>query len=1058
MSNNYVTGKTGQIGIGLRRLSLVMFLLAIQIVNVLAQDGIKVTGTVIDTSNETLIGATVMVKGTTIGTITDFDGKFIINVPDENSVLEVSYIGYESQTIPLKGQKNVIVRLQEEQTVLDEVVVVGYGVQKKESVVGAISQIGNKELLDAGTTNITNAIAGKLSGVMTMQASGQPGASNAEIVIRGVSSWNGNEPLVLVDGIERDFADIDPNEVASISVLKDASATAVFGARGANGVIIVTTKVGAKGKAKFKVTASHGISWATRVPENVGADATLHAYNEQKMNIMSYDKMISESTIQKHVNPSSPLEAVLYPDINWFELLTHKFAHVTNANANVSGGTDFINYFCSLGINHETSLFNTYQGESKYHNTNYDYKRFNYRTNLDFNLSNSSKLQLKVGGDISINNMPVSEPWRDIFGASGVSYPAYYPAWMLEEYPDEHDKYAEGIRLAATQTSNFDVKRNNPYTLLNRGDFTRTNRMKLFSDLIYNQKLDFITEGLSFQAKASLSTNYANQSLKSTYQRQTYLFFPENIGTEKALWKRNIIGEDDTYWHETPPEIGIGGLTDFQYDIHYEASLNYSRTFGKHAITALALMNRDIKHLKTDYPYLNEAWVGRATYDYSHRYLVEINMGYTGSERFAPSNRFGFFPSGAIGWVISEEKFFKESIPWWSKLKVRYSDGLVGSDYAEERWLYYSNYTNASIPNGTGTSMQAIVQDPAANLFAQWEQARKQDIGIEMGFFNDELTFSIDFFNEKRDKMLLSPRYNYFSGNTVKDQNLGSLKKHGYEVEVGYRKNTSYGLNYNIKAMLSFSENRIISKDDLPYAPEYMKEAGKPFGAQPSGQLAVDGRYMNDIDDLHMYPSVNSTVYMQNLGTFKYIDYNGDGVIGQEDVFSIEGSSYAPYIFSLSGGLAYKGFELSMVWSGNIGKYVIYDTAFLQDFGGDVKMYENMLDYWTPTNHDAKYHSLGGNNMHFAGGGYASGFTLRLMDHSWHRANYIKLKDLTVSYSFASKKLEKYTSISKLRFFLTGSNLLLFTELPMGDPESMVYSYGNYPQMSSVRFGMNVDF
>lgn len=1017
------------------------------------QSPLQVTGVVTDTKNEPLIGATVMVKGTTTGTITDFDGKFILNVPDANCVLEFSYIGFQSKEIPLNGRTSVMVKLAEEQTVLQEVVVVGYGVQKKESVVGAIAQVDNKALVESGNTNITNALTGKLSGVMTMQTSGQPGANDAEIVIRGVSSWNGSEPLVLVDGVERDFSDIDPNEVQTISVLKDASATAVFGARGANGVIIVTTKEGKQGDSKFKVTASHGISWASRLPQVSDAYTTLTGYNEYLKNARRFDELYPEEKIMKHINPSTPLESVLYPNINWFDMLTKNFAQVTTANANVSGGTDFINYFSSLGFTQETSLFDAYKGESKYHDTNYNYKRFNYRTNLNFNFSPATKLQLKVGGDVSINNQPGEEPWRDIFGASGVNYPAYYPSWMLEEYQDIYYPDATGNRMVATtEVGPFVKKRNNPYQILNMGSFSRTNSMKLFSDLVFNQKLDFITEGLSFQAKVALSTLYAHQSLNSSYKQQTWLFYPQNIDTGKNPWERFVANDaNDQYFTENPPSLGVGGMTNYRYDLHYEASINYSRTFGKHSVSALALMNRDIKNVKTEYPYKNEAWVGRVTYDYSHKYLLEVNMGYTGSERFAPSKRFGFFPSGAFGWVISEEKFFKKALPWVDKFKVRYSDGLVGSDITDQRWLYISNYTKDG---------NKIIQDPAANLTAMWEQARKQDIGVELAFLDNKLTFALDFFNERREHMLLEPQYYFTVGHGSKEQNLGSIKKHGYELEIGYRDQLENGLEYNIKGMLSFSENRILAKDDYKYAPDYMKQAGKPFGSQASGQMTINDRYFNDVDDVHILPSTNKTGFMTTPGSLSVVDYNSDGVIDIKDVFSIDGSIYAPYVFSISGGLRYKNFEVSMVWAGNIGKYTSYDMAFVSAYGGDeVILYENMEDSWSPVNHDASYNALGCAGVYtIAGGDAQQGYKLRIDGTSWHRSDYIKLKDLNISYDIKSKVLKNSIGVEKLKVYIAGNNLLMFTNLPMGDPESKEYKLGNYPQMASVKLGVNIDF
>lgn len=1013
------------------------------------QEGKTITGVVMDADKELLIGATVRIVGSNAGTITDIDGKFIINVPSSKSQLEFSYIGYETQIVSVNNKNKFIITLQEETNALEEVVVVGYGTQKKESVVGAISQIDNDALVEAGTANITNAISGKLSGVLTMQSSGQPGANDSEIIIRGVSSWNGSNPLVLVDGVERDFADLDPNEVETISVLKDASATAVFGARGANGVIIVTTKEGQLGNPKFSVNVSHGISWATRVPEHVDAETTLNSYNEKLMTTQEFDKLVPQSTIQKHANPQNPLEAILYPDVDWFGLVTKKFAHVTNANANLRGGTEFVNYFCSLGFLHEGSLFDAYQGKNKYHNADYDFKRFNYRTNLDFKLTNSTKLQLKVGGDVSIRNQPGSAPWVDIFGASGVNYPAYYPEWMLEEYPDLYYPEMEGDRLVNLENAPFPVKRTNPYSRLNEGSFSRTNYMKLFSDLIFNQKLDFITKGLSFQGKVAFNTNYSNNILGSSYKQQKWTFFPERINTDLNPWVR--ANEGDNYWHEVPePSLSVGsGIGTNTNALHYGFSLNYNRNFGKNYLTGLALMNRDVKNIGSDYPYLYESWVGRLTYDYSHRYLLEFNMGYTGSERFAPSNRYGFFPSGAIGWVVSEEKFFKKAIPWINKLKLRYSDGLVGSDAASSRWLYISDFSKSG---------SNITEDKGANIYAQWEQARKQDLGIELGFLNNELSVVVDFFNERRDKMLLSPRYNFIVGNSFKDLNKGSLKKHGYEIEVAYRKHTRFGFDYNIKAMISFSENRIIERDDLPYAPEYMKYAGKPFGGQTNGQITIDGNFFNSIDESHIYPSTATSSYMLDPGSYKFLDYNSDGVIDSKDVFPIAGTTYSPYVFSLSGGIKYKNFSISMLWSGNIGKYVSYEHLFFTEFPEtEVLIYENMVNHWRPDNHNATHNAMGCQNLAFGGGG-TLGYDLRMKNFTWNRANYIKLRDLNISYMFKSKYLKRILGIERLKVYFSGNNLLLFTELPMGDPESKEYREGFYPQMASARFGLNVDF
>ncbi|MDD4756156.1 MAG: SusC/RagA family TonB-linked outer membrane protein, partial [Prolixibacteraceae bacterium] len=421
-----------------------------------------ITGKVTDGSTgEPLIGVSVVVKGTTIGITTNTVGEFTFSVPERQVTLTLSYIGYLSQEVRAVAGQFVSVQLIEDIQEIEQVVVVGYGMQKKESVVGAITQVENETLVQSGLTNITNAIAGKLSGVLTIQQTGEPGADKSEIIIRGLSSWNSSAPLTLVDGVERDFSNLDPNEINTISVLKDASATAVFGARGANGVIIVTTKRGSLGKPKFDFSATVGGDRATRIPDHISSHTTMSMLNVALMNQQSFTSLVSDEVLEEYRNPSTPLNALRYPNVNWFEELTTSFAPTSNANLNVQGGTNFVKYFCSLGYAHQGSFFKNYN--EGYLDSRYKNDRFNYRGNVDFSLTKSTLLSLNLGGDINIKNQPTTGGtwgiWGGLYGTSPSRFPAYFPAWMLEEYPDPDYPDDSGIRLAYS----LHELRGNPY-------------------------------------------------------------------------------------------------------------------------------------------------------------------------------------------------------------------------------------------------------------------------------------------------------------------------------------------------------------------------------------------------------------------------------------------------------------------------------------------------------------------------------------------------------------------------------------------------------------------
>ena len=1048
---------------GLRRLTAAVLLLLFAVTAEPAAAGeqdsgkqqptIQAKGRVVDTNGIAIAGAAVTVKGGSAGgTISDAQGAFTLRVR-KGDVLHVSFLGFQAREIAVTDASPLTIRLAEETHQVEDVVVVGYGVQKKESVLGAISQVNNEQLVNSGTTNITNAIAGKLSGVTTIQTGGQPGNNDANIFIRGVSSWNGSTPLVLVDGVERSFADIDPNEVASLSVLKDASATAVFGAKGANGVIIVTTRTGSTGKPKMNISLSYGLDFPTMIPDHIGSAQTAELLNVALKNAQSYGSMIPRSEIEEYARPSSRINSIRYPDNDWFDIAMRRCAQTINANYNVSGGSQRVKYFLSLGYSHEGSIFKDF---SEWSNANFRYDRINYRSNLDFDVTRSTKLSVKVGGVLGIKDTPtdktVSGMFNMMYSASPMMYPAYYPAWVLEEIPDTDYPDASGGRLSSPRTAYF----GNIRTSLSTGEFEQTTDNKLYTDINFEQKLDFITKGLSVKANVSLSTYYSRISQTATNSNPTfYIDWNRYDAGDGNPWIYSAAGE--RVYENTPYAVTRGAMQgDYYVTFYWEGALNYNRTFGDHTVTALALFNQRENVKDTAFPYHSQGVVGRVTYDYKHKYLFECNLGYTGSEQFSPENRYGFFPSVAIGWVPSQERFWKEAMPWWSKMKIRYSDGLVGSD-SGSRWLYFSDYVKG------GDSY--IYEGAAANAVAQWEEARKRDLGIEMGWLNNRLTLNLDLFDEKRTNMLVKPNVTMLVGTSYKEVNRGSMKKHGIDIELGWADKTPTGFGYNLTAMVSLNENRITNYEDAPYAPEYQKTAGKPYKGQTDGVSIVDSGYFESIDDIHNYPAYTTDWNFVNVGAYKYLDYSADGRLSVEDLHAIAGSQYPPVVCSFRAGFDYKGFEFSMLWYANLGKWVEYNKSWEIEFNkGDYRITHSQLDYWRPDNRDANHATLvyGGTSGHpmymWAGGSGDAGAKMMLEGRTWRKADYLSLREVYLAYTFNAKRLRQKVGFRSLSLYLTANNLLTFTPLIEGDPASTTFTTGFYPQMTSLKLGVKIGF
>lgn len=1014
-----------------------------------ASGKVRVTGTVVDEVGP-VIGATVTVNGNAKlgGTMTDAKGEFSFDVP-KGATLVVSCIGYASAEKVITGPTNWFVTLSEDSEMLEDVVVVGYGVQKKESVVGSISQVTSEALVNSGTTNISNAIAGKLAGVVTYQSTGQPGNNDATIFVRGLSSWNGSTPLIMVDGVERSFTELDPNEVESISVLKDASATAVFGAKGANGVILVTTKTGLKGAPKMKLSVDYGISTPEKLPEHVPAATIAEYANTAFKNEQNFASQFSDEILQAYRDQTNPLR---YPDNDWFNMLVKNIGQTLNANYSVSGGSDKVKYFVSLGYTNEGS--NVKQIAS-WSNAGFDYHKLNYRSNLDFTLTKSTTLSLKVGGSTEIEQHPtetsVANLFTNMYNASPMMFPAYFNESALELIPDTDYPDASGIRLSDSNGSYA----SNPYSLLANGDFQQTTTNRLNTDLTLNQKLNFITKGLSLKATVSLTSSWAKYSQEGSTAYPTYRIdwdAYENGGSNP--W---VTSASSNYVYvDVPISITQDGTARSTNQIFYwETSLNYARKFkNAHNVTAMVLFNQKQKNSGASFPRRAQGTAGRVTYDYKGKYLLEGNLGITGSEQFAPEYRYGVFPSWAVGYIVSKERFWKSAMPWWSTMKLRYSDGIVGSDAAGEDWLYYSSYSKS---DGN------IIEQKSANVTARWETAHKRDAGIELGWMKDALTLNVDLYDEQRYDMLVTPQnITPFVGIAYKDVNTGRMKKHGFDVELKYRNTTAKGFYWEVGGMLGMNENRILNYEDPPYTPEYQKIAGKPYKAQSNGMNSIGNGYFNTIDEIHGYPSTLTVWNYVYPGILKLLDYNGDGLITTTDMHAIEGNAYSPVTYSFSAAFGYKRFNFRMLWYGNEGKYIDFNRGYLKEFiKGDYTMHMAQLDAWTPDHHDATHTTPSINDSFyssFGGSGTGSGYTMALDGHSWRQSDFLTLKEIYLSYKFDGNKLYKTMGVKGLSITATANNLLTFSNLVEGNPQRTSLSSSYYPLMRTVKLGVKLDF
>lgn len=1004
-----------------------------------------VKGVVLDDMGP-VIGATVFVKGTQNGMATNLDGEFKLTIPIGATIV-VSFVGYENKEVVYKGEAELKIRLDENVTALDEVQVIAYGTTKKVTVTGALSSVKSDEIMKSPVGSIANALSGKVPGLSSVQSSGQPGADDARLYVRGVGSLSTglSTPLCLVDGVERSFTQLDPNEVEDITILKDASATAVFGVRGANGVILVTTKRGQAGKAKISFSTSAGIQMPTNIPKFADSYDYTTAFNAAQLRDgVAQDKlMFTPEMLEGFRTKSNPL---LYSDTNWTDLLIKDMAWQSQHNMTVSGGSDRVRYFASLGVFTQKGLFETFHENDR----GFSYNRYNYRINMDIDVTKTTSMKINLGGRLTDK----TEPNYNNGTYTDLSY-LYDNIYCSVPFSGPGIVDGKWITVNQQVFGAFGVMNDGLNTYYGKGYSTESVNVINF-DFSLEQNLDVLTKGLKAHIKGAYNSGVADERRREG-RADKYEAFISNTG--ETLIRKT----------QEAQTMGWSQGTAQSRDWYLEGALNYHRKFGLHNVSALAMYNQTMKYYYSGGAYAGiprayVGFVGRATYDYNTRYLLDLSIGYNGSENFAEGKRFGVFPAGSIGWIISEEKFMKPLKPYLSYLKLRASYGIVGNDIVSDgsRFLYLSD--SYSISTG-GTNFGSITnngvpgskESKIGNPDVTWETASKQNYGVDVHFFDSHLKTSFDYFTEHRTDILISRQINPgYLAISLPIVNMGKVDNKGFEVTARWEDRIR-NFNYYIGTSWSYAKNKVVYKDEIPQPYEWMRETGRPVGQQFgyvcdgffSEQEAADYSSLkgkeNGIPD-------HGTGFSPIAGDVKYKDLNSDGKIDANDVSAIGYPTYPLLNGNIQLGFSWKGFDLSMTWAGAFQTSRLVNRIYRTPFGetGTNSLLQYMIDdAWTPEKGDnakAPAISLGGSK------------TNNYKDSDlWLRdASYIRLKNIELGYSFPKAWLQNMR-ISSLRLSISGYNLLTFSELNFCDPESNPDGRA-YPLIKIVNFGLKVGF
>ncbi|HOT14720.1 MAG TPA: TonB-dependent receptor [Bacteroidales bacterium] len=1001
-------------------------------------------GVIVDPDNLPVVGATVVVKGTTTGVVSNQNGEFSINVPTSGEqILQISFIGLTPQEVDVKDKTTVNVAMTVSVTNLEDVVVVGYGMQKKESVVGAITQTKGETLQKTGgVSSVGAALTGNLPGVVTVATKGTPGDEDPKIYIRGQSSWNNSDPLVMVDGIERKMSSVDISSIESISVLKDASATAVYGVKGANGVILITTKRGHEGKAEIHVSANATMKVPSKLATKADSYDALSVRNEAiirevSMNEASWEEYTPVAILEKYRNPANQEEAERYPNVDWNDELIKDYAMSYSANINASGGTSHVKYFTSVDFLNEADILKKIDNGKSY-DPGYGYKRTNVRGNLDFYLTKTTTLSSNLAGSYGIK--------QDCYNQDAWEYRIWQS--IYSNPPDAYlPRYSDG---AWGYMEDYEVSTVNSLATMGNNGIRKTSTIQLNTDFTLKQDLSMLVNGLS--VKGSISFDNIFKTVGGIYDngnvQQKYInpvtgevTYSRYLGTNQFDWV-------PTQWSintDAPYNNGSGAGSDNYRKLFYQGQIDYAKKIDEHDFTAMGLFSRDRNATGSEFAHFREDWVFRTTYNYASKYFIEFNGAYNGSAKFGPENRFAFFPSGAVGWMISEESFMK-NLTFLKSLKLRASWGQVGDDnISTSRWLYMTTWTNGgNSPLGSQAGNTSPytwwTESKIGNPDIHWETTTKTNFGVDFSFLKDLISGSVDVFQDSRKDVLLAGGSravpSYFGG-TPPTANLGKVRVRGYEFELKFNKIFANELRVWANFSMAHSKDEVLEADDPILKDDYLKAAGKQIGQT---RTHVNGTFYNTWDELYSSTKLNTYDAQKLPGNLYMIDFNGDGVVDGYDRVPYGYPERPQNTYNATIGAEWKGFSVYFQFYGvnNANRYVS-----LSNFSEHLDRVYNIGSYWTPQNTDASFPMSRWNTHNdFTG-------TTYLYDGS-----YLRLKNVEIAYTFGKDALKKI-GISSLKIFLNGNNLYMWTHMP-DDREVNMGASSAYPTVRRFNLGLNI--
>lgn len=1018
----------------------------------------KISGRVTDIKGEPLIGVNVTVDGDANGSITNMDGLYEIFVTKKSVVLKFTYIGFKTSEIRTNASTNIYdVTLEEQVNELEETVIVGYGTQRKISNIGAQSSM-KMEDIKTPSASLTTTLAGRLAGVVAVQRTGEPGKDAADIWIRGISTPNTSSPLVLVDGVERSFNDIDPEDIESLTTLKDASATAVYGVRGANGVILIKTKPGKVGKPTVSADYYESFTRFTKMVDLADGITYMNAANEAMRN----DGIATKYTEDQIRNTIAGKDPYLYPNVDWLKEIFNDWGHNRRVNVNVRGGSEKVAYYASVSYFNETGMTVTDKNIDTY-DSKMKYSRYNFTTNLNIDVTPTTKVEIGAQGYLGEGNYPAISS-ADLYNAAMSISPVEYPKMFFVN--------GEAFVPGTSTNNNF----NNPYSQATRRGYDNLTKNQIYSNLRVTQDLDMLTKGLKLTAMYAFDV-YNEIHVHQDRAESTYNFLDTSVPYDmngQPILQRIYEGSNVlSYTQETSGNKKT----------YLEASLNYDRTFNDdHRVSALFLFNQQSKllypkgTLEDAIPYRMMGIAGRATYSWKDRYFAEFNIGYNGAENFSPKHRFGTFPAFGVGWVVSNEKFWQPLSKAVSFLKIRYTDGKVGnSEVSDRRFMYLDqmkengDYGYKFGPNGTKWAGYETV-NMAVDLI--WEESRKQDLGIDLKLFNDDLSIVFDLFKERRENILLKREHSmpsFLGYNTSAPYgNIGIIENKGFDGTIEYNKRINKDWVIALRGNVTFNKDKWIQGELPEQKYEWMNQYGRNINGA-KGYVAEGLFTQAEIDDMARWESLSAAnkaitpkPFASQFGTvkagdIKYKDLNNDGQIDAYDQTYISRGDVPTTVYGFGFTVGWKDLSVGMMFQGVAGAERVLNGSSINPFnggGGSGNLYSNIDDRWTEENPDQNAFY-----PHLSYGSETTSSINNFQKSTWwvRNMNFLRLKTLQLSYNLPKPWVNK-VHLKNAAVYVMGTNLFTLSRFKLWDPELNTDNGASYPNTTSYSVGINFTF